>query len=209
MSPKRSDRAAQHTDITYVPTWAGFLYLAIVLDVFSRKVVGWAMATHLRTELALEALDLAITQRRPKDVIHHSDQGCQLGFKESSQRSSASCSTESGARRRSRPAWRSSSGSRRGTTRSVDTRRSATSRRASSSAGSKPGRRAGAPPPHPWDERRRSWKRGAIGRSPKALDRPRKSGNSREVNSPPLAARIRVGVDRLRPAPISWTLSPF
>jgi len=64
-------------DITYVPTWAGFLYLAIVLDVFSRKVVGWAMATHLRTELVLEALDLAIMQRRPKDVIHHSDQGCQ------------------------------------------------------------------------------------------------------------------------------------
>jgi putative transposase len=64
-------------DITYVPTWAGFLYLAIVLDVFSRKVVGWAMATHLRTELVLDALQMAIQQRRPADVIHHSDQGCQ------------------------------------------------------------------------------------------------------------------------------------
>jgi len=65
------------SDITYVPTWAGFLYLAVVLDVFSRKVVGWAMATHLRTELVLEALDRALQQRRPQDVIHHSDQGTQ------------------------------------------------------------------------------------------------------------------------------------
>jgi len=64
-------------DITYIPTWAGFLYLAMVLDVFSRRIVGWAMATHLRTELVLEALQLAISQRRPGSVIHHSDQGCQ------------------------------------------------------------------------------------------------------------------------------------
>ena len=64
-------------DITYVPTWAGFLYLAVVLDVFSRRIVGWAMANHLRTELILEALDMALFRRRPQDVIHHSDQGCQ------------------------------------------------------------------------------------------------------------------------------------
>ena len=64
-------------DATYIPTWAGFLFLAIVLDVFSRKVVGWAMATHLRTELMLEALDMALGQRRPEGVIHHSDQGTQ------------------------------------------------------------------------------------------------------------------------------------
>lgn len=64
-------------DITYVPTWSGFLFLAIVLDVFSRRVVGWAMATHLRTELVLDALEMAIHTRKPKDVIHHSDQGCQ------------------------------------------------------------------------------------------------------------------------------------
>jgi putative transposase len=64
-------------DITYVPTWAGFLYLAVVLDVFSRRVVGWAMANHLRTELVLDALEMAIGQRRPADVIHHSDQGSQ------------------------------------------------------------------------------------------------------------------------------------
>ena len=64
-------------DITYVPTGAGFLYLAVVLDVWSRRVIGWAMATHLRTELVLAALDMAIAQRQPTDVIHHSDQGCQ------------------------------------------------------------------------------------------------------------------------------------
>jgi putative transposase len=64
-------------DITYVPTQAQPLYLAVVVDVFSRRVVGWAMATHLRTELVLQALDMALTQRRPCQVIHHSDQGCQ------------------------------------------------------------------------------------------------------------------------------------
>jgi putative transposase len=64
-------------DITYVPTWGGFLYLAVVLDAWSRRVVGWAMETHLRTGLVLAALDMAVAQRRPTDVIHHSDQGCQ------------------------------------------------------------------------------------------------------------------------------------
>lgn len=64
-------------DITYIPTWAGFLYLAIVLDVWSRKVVGWEMATHLRKELVLAALNMALFQRRARDVIHHSDQGSQ------------------------------------------------------------------------------------------------------------------------------------
>lgn len=64
-------------DITYIPTWAGFLYLAMVLDVYSRRIVGWAMETHLRTELILAALNMAITQRRPSAVIHHSDRGCQ------------------------------------------------------------------------------------------------------------------------------------
>ncbi len=64
-------------DITYLPTLAGFLFLAVVMDVFSRRIVGWAMATHLRTELILDALNMAIYQRRPRDVIHHSDQGTQ------------------------------------------------------------------------------------------------------------------------------------
>ena len=64
-------------DITYIPTWAGFLYLAVVVDAWSRRVVGWAMETHLRTDLVLQALDMALFQRRPSEVIHHSDQGCQ------------------------------------------------------------------------------------------------------------------------------------
>ena len=65
-------------DITYIPTWSGWLYLAVVLDVFSRRVVGWAMAEHLRTELVLDALDMAIWNRRPAEgLVHHSDQGCQ------------------------------------------------------------------------------------------------------------------------------------
>jgi putative transposase len=64
-------------DITFIPTWSGFLYLAMVLDVYSRRVVGWAMETHLRTELILAALEMALVQRRPKEVIHHSDPGCQ------------------------------------------------------------------------------------------------------------------------------------
>ncbi len=64
-------------DITYVPTWAGFLFVAVVLDAWSRRIIGWAMETHLRTELVLAALNMAVAQRRPTDVIHHSDQGCQ------------------------------------------------------------------------------------------------------------------------------------
>ncbi|MFA9462588.1 IS3 family transposase [Thiohalorhabdus methylotrophus] len=65
------------SDITYMPTDAGFLYLAMVLDVFSRRVVGWSMAGHMRTELVLNALDMAVHSRKPESVIHHSDQGCQ------------------------------------------------------------------------------------------------------------------------------------
>ena len=64
-------------DITYVPTWAGFVYLAVVLDVWSRRIVGWSMKPTLHTEVVLEALEMAIQQRRPDGVIHHSDQGCQ------------------------------------------------------------------------------------------------------------------------------------
>ena len=64
-------------DITYIPTWLGFLYLAVVLDAWSRRIVGWSMATHLRTELVLDALGMALWQRRPCQVIHHSDHGSQ------------------------------------------------------------------------------------------------------------------------------------
>ena len=60
-------------DITYVPTWAGFLYLAVVLDAFSRKIVGWAMGTDLKAQIVIDAVNMAITQRKPSNVIHHSD----------------------------------------------------------------------------------------------------------------------------------------
>lgn len=65
-------------DITYVRTWAGWLYLAVVLDAFSRRIVGWSMADHLRTELVIDALNMAVWNRRPQPgLVHHSDRGCQ------------------------------------------------------------------------------------------------------------------------------------
>ena len=65
-------------DITYVPTWAGFLFLAVVLDVYTRKVVGWSMSANQNTELVTRALNMAVTRQRPTSVVvHHSDQGCQ------------------------------------------------------------------------------------------------------------------------------------
>lgn len=65
-------------DITYVPTGQGPLYVAVVVDAFSRAVAGWAMAGHLRTELIVSALDMAIVRRHPKrGLVHHSDQGTQ------------------------------------------------------------------------------------------------------------------------------------
>jgi putative transposase len=64
-------------DMTYLPTWAGFLYLAVVVDVYSRRVVGWAFAERMTAELVIAALDMAVTLRKPREVIHHSDQGSQ------------------------------------------------------------------------------------------------------------------------------------
>ncbi len=66
------------SDITFIPTAAGFLYLAVVLDAWSRRIVGWSMTNHLRTELVLDALEMALGQRRPGDVILHPDQGSQF-----------------------------------------------------------------------------------------------------------------------------------
>jgi len=66
------------TDMTYVWTWEGWLFLAAIVDVFSRRIVGWALAEHLRTELALEALGMALGIRQPeRGLVHHSDRGCQ------------------------------------------------------------------------------------------------------------------------------------
>jgi putative transposase len=74
-------------DITYVETDQGWLYLATVMDLYSRRIVGWAMADHLRAELPLAALRMAIAAKRPgPGLIHHSDRGVQGGFNRSSQR---------------------------------------------------------------------------------------------------------------------------
>jgi putative transposase len=64
-------------DMTYIPTCSDRLYLTMVLDVYSRKVVGWAMDTNMRTELILDALQMAVTQRQPRGAIQHSDRGSQ------------------------------------------------------------------------------------------------------------------------------------
>lgn len=68
------------TDITYIRTWAGFMYLAVVMDLFSRKIVGWSMKTSLHREIVIDALLMAVWRRRPKSrVLVHSDQGSQYG----------------------------------------------------------------------------------------------------------------------------------
>ena len=72
-------------DITFIPTAAGFLFLAVVLDAWSRRIVGWAFSHDLRTRVVLDALDMALVARKPRDVIHHSDKGGQGGLNRSSQ----------------------------------------------------------------------------------------------------------------------------
>lgn len=64
-------------DMTYVTTWLGFLYLDVVVDVYRRKVVGWAFGERMTSDLVVAALDMALHTRRPESVIHHSDQGSQ------------------------------------------------------------------------------------------------------------------------------------
>ena len=73
-------------DVSYIPTGEGWLYLATILDCYSRFIVGWSMASHLRTELVVDALEMATSRRRPAPgLVHHSDQGSQGGIKWSSQ----------------------------------------------------------------------------------------------------------------------------
>jgi putative transposase len=76
-APDRPDRLWV-ADITQHRTWQGWLYLAVIIDAYSRRVVGWAMADHVRAELVVEALEMAVFTRTPgPGVVHHSDQGCQ------------------------------------------------------------------------------------------------------------------------------------
>jgi putative transposase len=74
-------------DLTYVASWSGFVYVALVIDAFSRFIVGWQAARSLRTDLALDALEMAIWARRSEleGLVHHSDRGSQRRFKGSSQ----------------------------------------------------------------------------------------------------------------------------
>ena len=72
-------------DMTYVATWTGFVYLAVVLDVWSRRVVGWSIGQSMTADLVLAALNMALSKRRPASVIHHSDQGSQPRLNWSSQ----------------------------------------------------------------------------------------------------------------------------
>jgi transposase InsO family protein len=79
-------------DITYIPTSEGWLYLAVILDLFTRKVVGWAMRDHMRAELTIAALTMAIQRQRPgAGLIHHSDRGSQGGINWSSQHNREEC----------------------------------------------------------------------------------------------------------------------
>ena len=64
-------------DITFLPTLAGFLYLAVVLDAWSRRIVGWAFSSDLKTRVVIDALDMALAARKPDNVVHHSDRGSQ------------------------------------------------------------------------------------------------------------------------------------
>jgi putative transposase len=89
-------------DITYVPTGGGFLYLAAVIDVWSRRVVGWSMRSDLTTPLVIDALDMAIARRRPHRVIHHSDRGSpiQLESVQGPMRPGRHCGVDGTPRRR-------------------------------------------------------------------------------------------------------------
>jgi len=82
-------------DITYIRTLEGWLYLAVLIDLFSRRVVGWSMADHLRTELPMGALEMALGHRQSHGVLHHSDRGCQYtsgDYQRALRRGGLSCS---------------------------------------------------------------------------------------------------------------------
>ena len=127
-------------DLTYVATWEGFLYVAVVIDAFSRRVIGWGIESHLRTELVLAALEMAYTQRAPcQEVIFHSDLRWDPSVtrttmrlrRASSPALSARSSTETTSGRARKPVRRSSPGSKDGTTLTVVIRPWAISRQSS------------------------------------------------------------------------------
>ena len=76
------------SDFTYVATWGGFVYVAFVIDVFARRIVGWRVSASMRTDCVLDALEQALYARsldKRTSLVHHSDRGVQAGFKGSSQ----------------------------------------------------------------------------------------------------------------------------
>jgi putative transposase len=77
--PPNAPTSSHVADFTYVATWSGFCYAALVIDVYSRMIVGWSLSSSLRTEMPLEALEMALWQRGHllPDLVHHSDRGCQ------------------------------------------------------------------------------------------------------------------------------------
>ena len=80
---RKNQDQAYISDITYIWTQEGCLYLAVVIDLFSRKVVGWSMASRMYTQLVCDALTMALWQRKPKaDLIHHSDRGSQYASRQ-------------------------------------------------------------------------------------------------------------------------------
>jgi putative transposase len=86
----RADRPNQLwvSDFTYVSTWQGWVYVAFVIDVFSRRIVGWRQSSSMHTDFVLDALEQALYDRKPSEedgLIHHSDRGSQGGFNRSSQ----------------------------------------------------------------------------------------------------------------------------
>ena len=88
MKATDQQRPAQAPDFTYVATWGGFTYVAFVIDVFARRIVGWRVSASMRTDFVLDALEQAIYARRGDaltGLVHHSDRGTQAGFKGSSQ----------------------------------------------------------------------------------------------------------------------------
>ena len=75
---RRAQSRVWLADITYVPTQEGFLYLAFILDTHSRRIVGWAMENHMRTELGVDTLEMAVWRRKPSfGLVHHSERGAQ------------------------------------------------------------------------------------------------------------------------------------
>jgi transposase InsO family protein len=162
-------------DITYISTWEGFLYLAHVQDLFSRLIVGWSMADHLRAELVVDALEMALHRRRPhRGLVHHSDQGCQPS-------TPRCCSSSAALRPGSRSRWAQSATAT--TTPSAKRSTRASRRNASTGVPGRPGLR----PEQPCSSTSRAGTTPAAGTPPSATS-PQPSTNATTIASQPPAS---------------------